>query len=121
SVMLIQYNVKLTQSWREFVIPIGLLLVTLALASTYKFYSVFVYALAMLGSFFVSKNSIPQRLSLFVRNTQKLWFYGSLVFASLVIHWFPPFFENIRLAYKYLTCFSISILILLLAKAPPFL
>ena len=121
SVVLIHYNLKSKQPWREFLIPTGLLLVTLILVSTYKFYSVFVYALTILGSFFVSKNSIPQGLSLFVRNTPKLWFYGSLIFASLVTLWFPPFFENIRIAYQYLTCFSISILILLVAKTPPFL
>jgi phosphoglycerol transferase MdoB-like AlkP superfamily enzyme len=120
-VVLIQYNLKLKRQWREFFVPVGLLLATLALVSSHKFYSVVGFVFVILSSFFVSENFIPSRLSLVISTTPKLWFYGVLVFASLVTHWFPPLFENILLTYKYLTCFAISILILLLTRTSLFL
>lgn len=120
-ITLSKFNLKRKQQWKAFILALGLLLAMLFLVVFYKSYLLVSLALAVTVGFLISENVIRSNSFLSAMSVSpKLRLYSSLVFVSVIIHWFPPLFKTIGLAYQYLACFFISAAILLLTATPPF-
>ncbi|WP_049631258.1 LTA synthase family protein [Cellvibrio sp. pealriver] len=110
------FQLKSLMHWRSLLLPVFLLVLMIALATRHNSFYLVGLSITITAGYFLLDKKIPWHSFISgVFSTPTSWFYISLIFTSIIIHWSPPFFADTRLLVKYLFCILIGALIVLLS------